>query len=53
MITSLHSLSVEIIIMTINSLQKDTVLTNYQSTKFRLFQTERVSRRQFQMLQKW
>ena len=28
-------------------------LTCYQTTNFRLFQTERVCRRQFQILQKW
>ena len=29
------------------------VLTHYQTTNFRLFQTERVSRRQFQIWRKW
>ena len=29
------------------------ILTHYQTTNFRLFQTERVSRRQFQIWQKW
>ena len=28
-------------------------LTHYQTTNFRLFQTERVCRRQFQILRKW
>ena len=28
-------------------------LTHYQTTNFRLFQTERVFRQQFQILQKW
>ena len=31
----------------------ETVLTNYQTTNFRLFQTERVCRRQFQIWRKW
>ena len=29
------------------------VLTHYQTTSFRVFQTERVCRRQFQILRKW
>ena len=31
----------------------NTILTHYQTTNFRLFQTERVCRRQFQIWQKW
>ena len=34
---------------TVNSLPTDNTLTHYQTTNFRLFQTERVCRRQFQI----
>ena len=33
--------------------KEENALTHYQTTNFRLFQTERVCRRQFQILQKW
>ena len=36
-----------------NSLHTDIILTHYQTTNFRLFQTERVCRRQFQICRKW
>ena len=38
---------------TISEIQEINSLTNYQTTNFKLFQTERVCRRQFQIRRKW